>query len=687
MAGYADLSAKLAVEGSGTAKNAFDSFASAAASLDKQIYTLSGGFVTLGKNFTMTIDVFNVAKTAFGAAASAIMGVGNAIADTIKFGAGIASQFEQIGVKFDTVFGAGAPADKALAWAREFGAKTPMTLDEVTGRMIKLKNAGFDPLDGSLKIMEKLGDTTFALGIEFERVLNPLMKMNMTGKVTGETVLQLAEAGIPVYEILADKFGLTADQMGKIAEQGLNGKEVALALADAMGDKYAGAMEKAANTAEGAWSTITDLANEAVLSITDQGPWDQFVGFLTDTRDELEKFLQADQWKAFADAAAGAIGDTVKYIRDNMYVLKDISNAILGISTAMIDGTRWAASWAEAILHPFGGDITLDAERQLLQFQKQYNDFMAEAEKKKLQPIDAQVIDDFAAGMSEISAETKRQSDEVRKYVETEAKKETAARKEQLKEKNRLDKEALKEFEQIQKAAEKAQIDTFKAAMDAKKKTMEFQAKMDKDYYDYRNRLADISYKFEQDRAMTAYKRMFEDRERLASRSEEDLINALQEIDRRYENSFFDMSAIDRKNQLEKYFRDMGYSLFDALTMAGDFGEDQKKLERFLEDQRLKRKREQEDAEKELRRQQEEQQVKRDFLQKRQSEILAENTKRMIEMATSMDNFKVAMEQTVLKPVKVKILDQTEFVAKFMEDVFKRAGVLARAEAIQIAGV
>ena len=56
-------------------------------------------------------------------------------------------------------------------------------------------------------------------------------------------------------------------------------------------------------------------------------------------------------------------------------------------------------------------------------------------------------------------------------------------------------------------------------------------------------------------------------------------------------------------------------------------------------------------------------------------------------MATSMDNFKLSMEQVVLKPVKLKILDQTEFVAKFMEDVFKRAGVFARAEAIQIAGV
>lgn len=686
MAGYADLSAKLAVEGSGTAKNAFDSFASAAASLDKQVYALSGGFVTLGKNFTMTVDVFNVAKTAFGAVTSSIMAVGNAIADTIKFGAGIASQFEQIGVKFDTVFGSGAPADKALAWAREFGAKTPMTLDEVTGRMIKLKNAGFDPLDGSLKIMEKLGDTTYALGVEFDRVLNPLMKMNMTGKVTGETVLQLAEAGIPVYEILADKFGLTADQMGKIAEQGLNGKEVALALADAMGNKYAGAMEKAANTAEGAWSTITDLANEAVLSITDQGPWDQFVGFMIDARDELEKFLDAEQWRSFAESAAGAIGGIVKYVRDNMYVLTDIGRAILGISTAMIDGTRWAASWAEAILHPLGGDITADAEQQLLRFQKQYDDFMAEADRKKLQPITPEIVDEFSSNMTEISAEAKKQSDEVRKYVEAEAKKEVAAQKQQRAEKNRLDREAVKEFEKIQKDAEKTQIETFKAAMAEKRKGMEFQAKMEKDYYDYRNRLADISYKFEQDRAMTAYKRMFEDRERMMTRSEEDLMMALQDIDKKYEGATFDMSAIDRKGQLEKYFRDMGYSMFDAMMMAGDLGEDQKKLERFLEDQRIKRKREQEDAEKELRRQQEEQQVKRDFLQKRQSEIMAENTKRMIEMATSMDNFKLSMEQVVLKPVKLKILDQTEFVAKFMEDVFKRAGVLARAEAIQIAG-
>jgi hypothetical protein len=52
----------------------------------------------------------------------------------------------------------------------------------------------------------------------------------------------------------------------------------------------------------------------------------------------------------------------------------------------------------------------------------------------------------------------------------------------------------------------------------------------------------------------------------------------------------------------------------------------------------------------------------------------------MIELATSIKNFKGKIEQ------RIKILDQGKFISGFMEDVFKRAGVIATAEGMKVAG-
>lgn len=686
----ADFAARLGVEGVSGAKNAFDTVALAASSLDNAIYSATGGFVKLNKSFTTTIDVFNVASTGFGLVKDAIISIGSAISSTISYGAGIASQFQELGVKFDTIFGAGAGADRALSWAREFGAKTPLTLEQVTDRMIKLKSYGFDPLDGGVKLMEKLGDTTYALGIEFERVLQPLGKMNTTGKVTSEQLIQLAEAGIPVYDILSKKLGIARDRLAEVGKLGLDGKDVALQIADALGTQYAGAMQKASDTAAGAWSTITDLGTEAILSITDQGPWDAFTGYLVEARDRISEFLETEQWKAYAAEIADDLTWGISAIKKFGEALIPVGEGLFKIGGALVDVTRWTAEWADTILSIPGEALdaifgTSLGEMALMDQQADQMNRLSAAMQKNIEQRkalgDVARSPEYQGGMI-INGETleieyklvedeKQLAKDREKFMREVEKgiKEDKAR--ELKEAADYAKSVDKEAREYLKDKTKEELDLFKQAQAEKKRELEFAARIDKQYYDYRNKLADISYKFEEDRQKTALKRMFEDRNRMQERQEEDFLKTVEDQQ---------SSWLDRERSIEKMLRDRGFGMSESAILGAQFADDREALDRFLEDQRIKDQRAQEDSMKELQKQQDEEQAARDLKRSLETEIMQENTKRMIELATSIKNFKGQVDH------RLKILDQSKFVGGFMADVMKRAGVLARVENLQIAG-
>jgi hypothetical protein len=109
---------------------------------------------------------------------------------------------------------------------------------------------------------------------------------------------------------------MTADQVREIARANVSGKEIAVAVIDALGEKYEGALKRASDTAEGAISTISDLWTEVVLVITSSGPWDDWVSFLTSARDTLAAGMDTKEFKAGIDALGGAISGITSIMGD-----------------------------------------------------------------------------------------------------------------------------------------------------------------------------------------------------------------------------------------------------------------------------------------------------------------------------------------------------------------------------------
>lgn len=91
-----------------------------------------------------------------------------------------------------------------------------------------------------------------------DRLVVALGQIKAKGRLMGDELLQLTEAGIPATEILAQKLHLTADQVQNIGQQGIDANTAIQALLQGMNERFGGMAAKLANTLHGLLSTIKD---------------------------------------------------------------------------------------------------------------------------------------------------------------------------------------------------------------------------------------------------------------------------------------------------------------------------------------------------------------------------------------------------------------------------------------------
>ncbi|MDD4507232.1 MAG: tape measure protein, partial [Sulfurospirillaceae bacterium] len=182
----------------------------------------------------------NFLKSAFGAVKEGVM----ALLDT-------AGEFEKYKTILTTLEGSSEKAETSFAWVKEFAAKTPYELNEVTKAFVKLKSYGIDPTDGTLKM---LGDTSAAMGKD----LNSAVEM-MADALTGENE-RLKEFGIKA-SAQGDYIKYTWTNSSGEAKQAIvqnNSEVIKSTLGAIFNDKYQGSMDLLSNTWEGLTSNMAD---------------------------------------------------------------------------------------------------------------------------------------------------------------------------------------------------------------------------------------------------------------------------------------------------------------------------------------------------------------------------------------------------------------------------------------------
>jgi tape measure domain-containing protein len=172
-----------------------------------------------------------------------------------------AGEWEQTNIAFNTMLGSAEKAKAFLGDLQDFAAATPFELPQLVDGSRRLLAMGF-AAEEVKPMLTAVGDAVAGLGgggEMIQRVTLALGQMKAKGKVSAEEMRQLAEAGIPAWQFLADKIGKSIPEAMKMAEQGtIKAADAIPALIAGMNDKFGGMMEAQSKTFMGQLSTLKD---------------------------------------------------------------------------------------------------------------------------------------------------------------------------------------------------------------------------------------------------------------------------------------------------------------------------------------------------------------------------------------------------------------------------------------------
>lgn len=237
--------------------------------------------------------------------AAAVAFAGGAVAAG-GFGLKVAADLEQASIGFETMLGSGAKAQAFLKDLQGFAAKTPFEFPELQSAASKLVAVGTDA-SRVIPIMTVLGDSTAAMGTGAEgidRAVMALQQMRVKGKVTGEEMLQLAEAGVPAWEALAAQLGVTTAEAQDMVSKGkVSVDDLFTAIETRQGEtltRTANMMDKQSQSLAGLWSTVKDTVQMSLAGMVEP--------LIPSIKSGLDKVAP------MLESTLGGIGDSVKVL-------------------------------------------------------------------------------------------------------------------------------------------------------------------------------------------------------------------------------------------------------------------------------------------------------------------------------------------------------------------------------------
>lgn len=200
-----------------------------------------------------------------GVALAGAAGIGRMVAE--------AGKLQQVEIGFTTVLGSAEKARAKIAELQAFAARTPFNFAQTAqgARMLLTMGTAAEDL---IPIMEGVGGAVAAAGgstEEFVGSLRAIGQIRTKGRLQTEELLQLAERGVPAFEILREELNLTQEQMQRLGNQGIEAGAAIDALTRGFTKRFGGSLEAQNKSLVGSFSNLQDAAQMAAVRIGK--PW------------------------------------------------------------------------------------------------------------------------------------------------------------------------------------------------------------------------------------------------------------------------------------------------------------------------------------------------------------------------------------------------------------------------------
>lgn len=246
------------------------------------------------------------------------------------------AEMEQYTTSLEVMLGSTEKASAMIEKMRDFAAKTPLTLENVISGGSLLMSYGVDE-SNLIDTMTKLGDLASGNAEKMDRITLAYGQMLAKGKVTGEELMQMTEAGVPLQTALAESIGVTGEEFSKMVskgEVGIDALNKAITGLTTGNGKFAGMMEKQSQTMQGMLSTLQDNLSEFMRKMG-EGAFGEVKSALQEASDLLAEWEEDGTLDKWAQGVGVLLKNLIAFLKQAISVGLDFKEAIIAGAVAL----------------------------------------------------------------------------------------------------------------------------------------------------------------------------------------------------------------------------------------------------------------------------------------------------------------------------------------------------------------
>lgn len=198
------------------------------------------------------------------AAAFALQQIKSFIGEIIN----VRSEIQSLSVSFETLLGSKQKADQLFSQIRKYAANTPMQMNDLAQGAQTLLGFNIEAKK-VMPIMQAIGDISMGNRDKFNSLTLAFAQMSATGKLMGQDLLQMINAGFNPLTVISEQTGKSISTLkDEMSSGAISAKMVedAFKAATAEGGKFHGMLDQQSKTLRGSISNLqgafTDMLND-----------------------------------------------------------------------------------------------------------------------------------------------------------------------------------------------------------------------------------------------------------------------------------------------------------------------------------------------------------------------------------------------------------------------------------------
>lgn len=306
--------------------------------VNKELNNQTKAFTKTAKQATSAADQI---KSGFTLIKGLIVGyAGKTLYDALI---GTNADYERSMTSFDVLLGSAEKAETLMKQIQDFSASTPLKNEDVQQATQLLLSYGVSA-DEVMEKMRQLGDISQGNAEKLQRVSLAYGQMLAKGKVTGEELRQMTEAGVPLVEELSKVLNISTSELSGMIEKGQVGipeLNKALESMTSQGGKFFGMLEKQSQTMTGMLSTLSDNANIFARKVGEES-FEYLKGELNDLMATVNEMSESGALDDIAADIGEDIANAITYLVEFakwLYEIKDVllvaAGAVIGYKLAL----------------------------------------------------------------------------------------------------------------------------------------------------------------------------------------------------------------------------------------------------------------------------------------------------------------------------------------------------------------